>query len=82
MYTKRSWPVSKQHSVISLEALRIAINNVTGVTAELSRLSTDVHTLPLNCGTRELYLPSDRHLSMKLVPTFADRRVSRRQRGE
>jgi hypothetical protein len=29
----------------------------------------------------ELYRPSDRHLSAKLVPTIADRRVSRSQRG-
>jgi hypothetical protein len=29
----------------------------------------------------ELYRPSDRRLSAKLVPTFADRGVSRSQRG-
>jgi hypothetical protein len=29
----------------------------------------------------KLYRPSDRRLSMKLVPTFADRGVSRSQRG-
>jgi hypothetical protein len=31
--------------------------------------------------TSELYQPSDRRLSVKLVPTFADGRVSRSQRG-
>jgi hypothetical protein len=30
---------------------------------------------------RKLYRPSDRRLSSKLVPTFADRGVSRSQRG-
>jgi hypothetical protein len=30
---------------------------------------------------RELYRPRDRRLSAKLVPNFADRRVSRSQRG-
>jgi hypothetical protein len=30
----------------------------------------------------ELYRSSDRRLSVKLVPTFADRGVSRSQRGE
>jgi hypothetical protein len=30
----------------------------------------------------ELYRPSDRSLSAKLVPTIADTKVSRRQRGE
>jgi hypothetical protein len=30
----------------------------------------------------ELYRPSDRRLSVKLVPTFAYREVSRSQRGE
>jgi hypothetical protein len=29
----------------------------------------------------ELYRPSDHRLSAKLVPTFADRKVSRSQRG-
>jgi hypothetical protein len=29
----------------------------------------------------ELYRPSDRHLSAKLVPNFADRGVSRSQHG-
>jgi hypothetical protein len=29
----------------------------------------------------ELYRPSERHLSAKLVPTFADRGVSRSKRG-
>jgi hypothetical protein len=30
---------------------------------------------------REPYRPSDRRLSAKLVPTFADRRLSRDERG-
>jgi hypothetical protein len=36
---------------------------------------------PWPVSARELYRPSNRRLSAKLVLTFADRRVSRSQRG-
>jgi hypothetical protein len=37
--------------------------------------------LPWPESASELYRPGDRHLSAKLVPTFADRGLSRSQRG-
>jgi hypothetical protein len=46
-------------------------------------LATDKQTKqsPWPESTSELYQPSDRRLSAKLVPAFLDRRVSRSQRG-
>jgi hypothetical protein len=37
--------------------------------------------IPWPDSASELYSPSDRRLSAKLVPTFADRRVQRSQSG-
>jgi hypothetical protein len=44
------------------------------------KVGLDIHTKWPESAS-ELYPPSDRHLSAKLVPTFADRGVSRSQRG-
>jgi hypothetical protein len=46
--------------------------------ADLSKLKTKL-TWPESAS--ELYRPNDRRLSAKIVPTFADRGVSRSQRG-
>jgi hypothetical protein len=44
--------------------------------------SVNVNLLtPWSESANELYLPSDRRVSAKLVPGFADRGVSRGQRG-
>jgi hypothetical protein len=48
---------------------------------EKNRLTNNKQT-PWPESESELYRPSDGRLPAKLVPTFADRRASRSQRGE
>jgi hypothetical protein len=66
------WPVS--HPRIEPSASRV---QVWSVTAMLTRYKQTLRPESAS----ELYRPSDRRLWAKLLPTFADRGVSRSQRG-